>query len=180
MGIEWVLQPEEKQVKLTIDQAATVTTLLTLILQAAPDYSLTVENGMVNVSDSRYALDSRNFLNLKLNEFKLTKANVYDAEFKLRLKIKMTLHPELYVNGWNGGYGYGVQDPDPLAVSNISIAAKDLTVRDTLNRIVSANGNTLWVVNIVPSRMMRHEPFFAQFARDQEIDFSWQIMPFNK
>lgn len=180
MGIEWLPQPEEKQVKPAVAEAPTVIALLHLILEATPNYSLTVKNGMVNVSDTRYAVDSRNFLNLTIHELELRKANVYDAEFVLRLNINQTLHPERYVNGWNGGYGFGVSDEDGLAVNNISFAAKDLSVRDILNRIVLANGNTLWVVNIVPSRMMKNAPFFAQFEANQEKDVSWQIIPFNK
>jgi hypothetical protein len=55
------------------------------------------------------------------------------------------------------------------------------TSRDVLERIVSSNGNTLWLVNIAPSRMMKNEPFFAQFDATQERDFFlddysvWQI-----
>ena len=180
MGIEWVLRPEEKPVKLVSSEAPTVMALLNSILQATPDYSITVRRGVVNVSDSRYVGDSRNFLNLSIGEFSLTKANVYDAEFELRLKIHMTLHPERYAGGWNGGYGYGVPDEHGLDVQNISFAVKDITVRDILDRIITANGNTLWVVNIVPSRMMKNEPFFAQFDTDQKMDFSWKIIPFNQ
>jgi len=179
MGIEWVLRPEEKAVKLSAGEAPTVLALLNLILQATPPCSVNVRNGVVNVSDSRYAVDSRNFLNLRIDELTLTKANVYDANFELRLRINMTLHPERYAGGWNGGYGYGVSDKDALAINNISFTAKDSTVRDLLDRIVLANGNALWVVNLVPARMMKKEPFFAQFDSDQEMNFSWTITPFN-
>jgi len=180
MGIEWVFQPEEKQVKLVAAGAPTVMALLNLILQAAPDYSMIVGKDVVNVSDSRYTVDSRNFLNLRIDEFSLTKANAFGAQAELRLKIHMTLHPERYVGGWNGGYGYGVPDENGLDVKNISFSGKDLTVRNVLDRIVAANGNTLWFVNIAPSTMMKNEPFFAQFPANPEVDFSWRIIPFSK
>lgn len=181
MGIEWVLQPEEKQVKLAISEAPSVLALLNLILQSAPDYSLNLMDGVVSVSDSRYAADSRNFLNLRIGEFSLTNANVFDAEFELRYRIHATLHPELYARGMNGGYGYGFPDETGLAVQNISFTGKNLTVRTILDRIVLDNGNALWVVNIAPSRMMKKEErFLAQFDVDQEIDFVWKILPFNK
>lgn len=180
MGIEWVLQPDEKEVKLVAGGAPTVMALLNLILQANPDYSLTVRRGVVSVRDSRYTVDSRHFLNLRIGEFSLTKANVFDAEFELRFKIHATLHPERYVGGMNGGYGYGIPDENGLDVQNISFSGKNLTVRNILDRIISSNGNTLWVVNIAPSRMMKNEPFFAQFDANQETDFSWKVMPFNK
>lgn len=180
MGIEWVLQPEEKQVKLVAGQAPTVGALLNLILQATPDYSITVRRGVVNVSDRRYAVDSRNFLNLKIGRFSLTKANVFDAEAKLRRTIHATLHPERFVAGTNGGYGYGVPDENGFDVQNISFSGKDFTVRDILDRIILSNGNTLWVVNIAPSTMMKNEPFFAPFEANQVTDFAWRIVPFNK
>lgn len=181
MGIEWVLQSEEKHVKLDVSEAPTVLALLNLILQSAPYYSLTVREGVVNVSDNRYAVDSRNFLNIRIGEFSLTNANVFSAEFDLRFRIHATLHPERYAGGMNGGYGYGFPDEDGLAVKNLSFAGKDLTVRNILDRIILGNGNALWVVNIAPSRMMKKEErFFAQFDVDQEIDFVWKVLPFNK
>ena len=181
MGIEWVLRPEEKQAKLAVSEAPTVIALLNLILQSAPEYSLTVLDGVVNVSDSRYATDSRNFLNLRIGEFSLTNTNVYGAEFELRYRIHATLHPERYAGGMNGGYGHGFPDETGLALKSISFAGKDLTVRNILDRIILGNGKVLWVVNISPSRMMmKEERFFAQFDAEQEFDFVWKILPFSK
>src|SRR5215217_4879570 len=42
MGIEWVLQGEEKQVKLVAGEDATVMALLNSILRATPEYSWSV------------------------------------------------------------------------------------------------------------------------------------------
>ena len=180
MGIEWVLQPKEKHVNVAAGEASTVMVLLKSILQATPEYSMTVRNGVINVSYRRYAVDSRNFLNLRIGEFNLINANVFDAAAELRLKIRATLHPERFVGGTSGGYGYGVPDENGLNIQNISFSGKDLTVRDILDRIVSTNGNTLWLVNIAPAKMMKNEPFFAQFDANQERDFFWEIIPFNK
>lgn len=180
MGIEWVLEPEAQSVNSVTGTHATVQALLGSILQSTPNYSLTVRNGVVHISDARYALDSRNFLNLRIGEFTLDKANVFDAAAELRSRIHRRLHPERFVGGTNGGYGYGVPDENGLDVQNISFSGKDLTVRDILKRIVSTNGNTLWLVNIAPSRMMKNEPFFAQFDANQERDFFWTIIPFGK
>src|SRR5687767_2623728 len=79
MGIEWARKAEEKQVQLVAGEASTVRALLDAILRATPDYSVTIREGVVNVSDSRYAVDSRNFLNLRIDEFSLTRTNVYGA-----------------------------------------------------------------------------------------------------
>lgn len=175
MGIEWVIQPEKEHVKPIA--GSTVMTLLSSILQSAPNYSITVRNGVVNVSDSRYTRDSRNFLNLLIGEFSQNKANVFGASAELRFKIHRVLHPERFVGGSTQGYGYGVPDEHGLDIGNISFSAKDATVRDILDRIVAANGNTLWLVNIAPSRMMKTAPFFAQFDADQEGSFFWTIIP---
>ncbi|HKS10863.1 MAG TPA: hypothetical protein VJS13_15030 [Pyrinomonadaceae bacterium] len=180
MGIEWVLQPEERQVTLAVTETPTVLALLNLILQSVPDSSLTMEAEVVHVSDNRYVADSRNFLNLRIGEFSLTKANVYSAEFELRYRIHAALHPERYAGGMNGGYGYGFPDEDGLDVENITFDGKNLTVRNILDRIILGNGNTLWVVNIAPSRTMEKESFFAQFDAKQEGDFAWRIVAFDK
>ncbi len=177
MGIEWVLQPEAEHIN-PVKSASTVMGLLNSILQSTPNYSLTVRNGVVNVSYSRYAVDSHNFLNLRIDKFIVTKANVFDAQAELRFKIHTRLHPERYVGGTNGGYG--VPEGDGLDIENISFSATDLTVREILDRIVLSNGNTLWLVNLAPSRRMENEPFFAQFQAKQERDFFWSIIPFEK
>lgn len=109
MGIEWVVQAEEEHAPVA---GSTVMALLSSILQSAPNYSITVRNGVVNVSDSRYAADSGNFLNLWIGDFSLVKANVFDASAELRFKIHKIL--------------------------------------------VAANGNTLWLADIAPSRMMKN------------------------
>ena len=179
MGIEWVIKPEEKEVKLVPGGAPTVLSLLNLILQATPDYSLTVRRGVVHVSDNRYTVDSRNFLNLRIGAFSLTKADVYNAEAELRFKIHVTVNPERYAYGSNGGYGSGPRDENNLNIRNITFSGKNLTVRNILNRIVAANGHTLWVVNIGPSRMMKDVQFFAQLDATQEVDFIWKIIPFT-
>jgi hypothetical protein len=171
MGIEWVLQPEGGRANSVAGEASTVMALLNSILQSTPNYSITVRNGVANVSYAHYAADSRNFLNLRIGEFNLDKANVFDAEAELQFKIRRRLHPERFAGGTNGGYGYGVPDENGLDVQNISFSGKDLTVRDILERIVLTNGNTLWLVDIAPSRMMNNEPFFAQFDANQERDF---------
>ena len=180
MGIEWLLQPEDEHVNPIAGEAATVMALLNSILESTPNYSMTVRNGVVNVSDRRYAVDPRNFLNLRIGEFSLIKANVFDAAAALRFNIHRRLHPERFAGGSNGGYGYGIPDENGLDVQNISFSGKDLTVRDILERIVSTNGNTLWLVNIAPSRMMTNEPFFAQFDANQERGVFWTIIPFGK
>lgn len=178
MGIEWAAKPEEKQVKLVAGEAPTVRALLDAILRATPDYSITIREGVVNVSDSRYVVDSLNFLNLRIDEFSVTRADVYSAGFQLRHKVRATLHPELFVGGSNGGYGHGFPDESGLQVRNISFSGKGLTVRDILNRIVSSNGNALWFVSIAPPAMMKNEPYYAQFEANEEGKFLWRIIPF--
>ena len=179
MGIEWVVQPRPEPAPAVSVEEPTVRAQLNSILQSTPNYSLVVKDGIVSVSTKRYAADSNNFLNLNVGEFNMSKANVFDAEAELRSRIHTTLHPERYLGGSNGGYGYGVPREDGLDLTNVSFSGKDLTVRDILDRIVKSNGNTLWLVNLVPSRIMRHEPFFSQFDSEEETDFFWKIISFS-
>jgi hypothetical protein len=115
---------EEERANSVAGETSTVMALLNSILQSTPNYSITVRNGVVNVSQTRYAADSRNFLNLGIGEFNLNKANVFDADAKLRFTIHRRLHPERFVGGSNGGYGYGVPDEDGLLPLSPSLKMK--------------------------------------------------------
>ena len=180
MGIEWVDQPRPEPAPSISVEEPTVRAQLNSLLQSTPNYSLVVKDGIVSVSTKHYDADSNNFLNLNVGDFNISKANVFDAEAKLRSRIRTTLHPERYLGGSNGGYGYGVPREDGLDLKNVSFSGKDLTVRDILDRIVKSNGNTLWLVNIVPSRIMKNEPFFSQFDSQEETDFFWKIISFSR
>jgi len=179
MGIEWIGAPDQKERTLSIKAQPTVRAMIGMILQQTPGYILRIKNGVVNISIYSVAESPRNFLNLRIGEYYANKVNVFGAESLLRMAIARTLHPELYLGGTNGGFGYGVPREDGLDVKNISFSGTNLTVRDVLNTLVRENGNSLWVVELNVSKMMKDEPFFVQrsYGSDVQTHFTWQIIP---
>jgi hypothetical protein len=177
MGIEWIDDDADKPKPSTLNAQPTVMAMLQSILKGAPGYTAHIKNGVVGISNPSFADNPHNFLNLKLAEYNISNDNVFGATAALRHQIRKTLHPERYARGSNGGYGYGVPRDDNFDLNNISLSGKNLTVRDVLNMIVGTNGNALWIVDLIPSRMMKNEPFFAQSA---QTDFNWQIIPLGR
>jgi hypothetical protein len=184
MGIEWVGQSSIHVPKPLYASRRTVRSLIDTILQQVPGYRARVENGVLNIARAAITDTPKNFLNLRIPEFQVDRANLYDCNALLRLKINMMLHPELYKGGVGGGYGYGVPSEDRFDANSITFSGRNLTVREILNKIVAINGNTLWVVQLVPNKEMTGEPFFAQGPLDEAgrppLDFHWQFVPLDK
>lgn len=174
MGIEWIDMPSPGTSYSSVDKQPTVRDMIRLIVRRMPGYRLKIRDGIVNISYTSYAVDARNFLNIRIVEYHVNRENVFGAQALLRLNIHRALHPELYAGGSNGGYGYGVPRDDTFNLKNISFSARNVTVRDILNRIVTVKGNAAWLIELTPERMMKGEPFFAQ---NGPIDFSWRIIP---
>lgn len=178
MGIEWVDQPVPAISASEMSEAKTVQNLITTILSPYPSYRVKAgDEGVLHISDPAFVNDTRNFLNIRIPEFKVDEANVLDAESVLRLEIKMTLHPEQYAGGWNGGYGGRLQD-EGLNVRNITFSGHNLSIREILDKIITMNGKASWIVRLNPARMMTTEPTFFS-AQDDADDhaFRWQIIP---
>ena len=175
MGIEWVDQPVVKVFASPTSRPTTVRSLIATILRPYRGYRMKAADGMVHIANQAFVGSPRNFLNLRISEFKVDKASVVDADASLRLGIKMALHPERYANGWNGGYG-GYLPAEVLNIPNITFFGRNFTVREILNKIVAANGNALWVVHLNTSRTMNTEPSF--FAQEYESEsFHWRFVP---
>ena len=154
--------------------------MLNNILRDAPGYRIDVKEGMVTIRKAPWSDDTRNFLNLRLTEYGIDHGNVMHAEAALRFGIHATLHPEKYATGYTGGYGYG-DLPESFRLQNISISGKNITVREVLNAIIRQNANSLWVVELVPSKTIKGEPYFAPGSspKNARMDFSWRILPFE-
>jgi hypothetical protein len=176
MGIEWINLADANNPSPLTSQP-TVRDLIRSILRRTPGYKVEIRQGVVNVFPLALVNDPRNFLNIRIAEYQANRENVFGAEALLRFNIHRTLHPELYARGWNGGYGYGPGRDDGFDVKNISFSRKNVTVREILNEIAEQNGNAVWIVDLVPSNMMKDEPFFAQGVSGIQMDFIWRIIP---
>jgi hypothetical protein len=120
-------------------------------------------------------------LNLRIQEFSVSNANLIAASYKLRLAISLSLSSGL---NYGGGYGYGTSRDDGFDKNSISFSGRNLTVREILTKIAVANGNALWIVRLIPSQMMTNYPFFVQGPLSDEYrnatSFRWQFIPFGK
>jgi hypothetical protein len=180
MGIEWISDENQAPISSPVSSQSSVREMLDFILRGAPGYRSDVKDGMVIVRKAPWSEDARNFLNLRLTEYRIDHGNVIHAEAALRFGIHATLHPERYAGGYTGGYGYGAL-PESFRLQNVSISARNITVREVLNGIILQNANSLWVVELVPSKMIKGEPYFAPGSspKDARTDFFWRILPFE-
>ena len=179
MGIEWVNLTNAPASHSPLTKQSTVRDVINSILRDAPGYKLEIKAGVINIFDQSLKLNPRNFLNIRIPEYHVDKENIFGAQALLRFRIHQALNPERYQRGSNGGFGYGVPRTDTFDIKNISFSVKNATVRDILNGIVGANGKALWVVDLVPSKSMNAQPFFAQDQSGTNVDFVWRIVPFN-
>jgi hypothetical protein len=181
MGIEWIHDEKTEAAPLPeATKSRTVNDLISAILQHSPGYVALSRDGVLQIAKTDFLDEPDNFLNLRLSEFKMQDANVFDAELLLKIHILMTLHP---TNGYGGGYDYGGPRDDGFDKKNITLAGNDLSVREILNKIAIANGNALWVVQFSPSQKMASEPFRAQVSLDDgqtQPDFYFHFIALGK
>src|SRR5437588_4720229 len=179
MGIEWAYDTRPSRAILLTPQP-TVEDMINLVLSQAPGYSKNISKGVVSIRKENFAGDRRNFLTFRLADYRVRNANVFGAEWQLRVNIHRALHPENYACGLNGGYGQPDRC-DGFNIRDISFERENITVREILDAIVTNNRNSFWIVELNRSKMMREEPFFVQrtYGTDVQTDFAWRIIPFT-
>jgi hypothetical protein len=125
MGIEWSDDSEDKGPSQVQMRDITVGSLLSQILAQQPGYEFRLDDGVVHVFATHLLDDQYNFLNIRLREFSLEKANMGAARFHLWGAIVSHLHPR---GGYGGGWG-GVSIYKDFDAPKITFNCKDLTVR---------------------------------------------------
>jgi len=146
---------------------------------ALPGYQATVAGGVLLISKPEIMESDKNFLNIRIPEYKASNVNVYGAEFNLRHAIDRALQPEKYAgpHGYNGGYGY---DPDSiLAHTNIDISLSGATVREIMSEIIRQSGHAMWAVHLVPAKT---KPGARYFAQDDwpTPEFHWRFVQLDQ
>ena len=174
MGIEWSESSKCKAPPAGFRTEETVGELLKTIVRRCPAQTLRVERGIVNVH-SRFTRHAHNILNLRVWRFQIRDGSVYDAEYELRLAIDMRLHPEKFAGGYNGGHG-SPRD-EVLGIPNISFSARNITVRDVLDRIVKTNGNSLWVVRLSAASLNQRVPLSRTYNDRKAIVRIFELLP---
>ena len=175
MGLELV-QGNGSPLKPLHVKSDTALNVLRKILQQRPNYDFALSDGVVNVYSIRLVNDHKNFLNLRLPEYRIQDQNLFGATYYLRLTINQTLNPN---KNFGGGYG-GVGLNNNLHVAKITFSGENLTVRQILNRLISIHDGALWVVNLKPSKTMSGHLFYAQAFPEtgaSSPEFFWEFIP---
>jgi len=179
MGIELVEGTRSQGAQPVHAQNTTARSVLEQIVKQRQGTGFSVSDGVVHVFDQSISSDSKNFLNLHIPDFRVANETLFGAEFWLRVDIERVVTP--FSGGFAGGHGYGIPRTDTFDKHNINLSVHDATVRQLLDRIVSQQGNALWLVRILPSEMMSNGRFYAQAAsRDNKTavaDFRWEFIP---
>lgn len=179
MGIEWSDDSETPQAKSPSPvhiRDTTIGNLLRQIVAQQPGYEFRLDDGVVHIFATRLLDDPRNFLNIRLREFSLEKANMGAARFYLWGAIISHLHPR---GGFGGGWG-GYSRYKDFDVKKITFGCRDLTVRQALSKIVEEQANALWLVRIRQRQMIEGEPFYVQIpgpeGGEPATSFHWQFI----
>jgi len=180
IGIEWSHPRAKKSAPPVHLREVTIREAIRHIIQNS-GHEFEMRDGIIHIFSASFVSDGRNFLNLRIPEFSLSNANLISASHQLKKSLFLSLHPG---SNYGGGYGYGTPRDDGFDKDNISFSGQNLTVREILTKIVTANGNALWIVRLIPSQMMTNEPFFVQGPLSDEnrnaTNFIWQFISLGK
>jgi hypothetical protein len=178
MGIEWVDDPGRRSAGTSVIAVPAgsmrLKELMTSILPPEAGYKMSVVGALLRIYRPSFAADPRNFLNIRIPTFDVSRANLFEAQELLTFKIQAIVHPEEKYAGHGGGYGHA--PGSPFAANNITLSGRNLTVRQILDAISTANGSAIWVVHFVPSSTKPGDRYFAQ---DQwpTPTFHWLFVP---
>jgi hypothetical protein len=182
MGIEWNSEAKSAPAVnplLWLKDNATVQDLINAILQQSPDHHLTLERGVVHISQPELSAHPKNFLNLRIKSFDARQASLFSAEFQLRNAIHNRLYPEDFKDGFNGGYGS--PHPHVFEAPNVTFSGNDLTVLEILDGIAVSNGNALWMAVAPASEFMIDKPpAKSEDEREYRASFAWSFTPLKE
>ena len=157
MGIEWQLSSVPYQpIKLAYEKATPLQILQELIA-AEPPYTLTFANGVVHVSQGAAFHDSRNFLNIPIDDFQLSSEYVFHANNRLRrlvIQLANSAAADNAKTGCAGSWTVGAGD------QKASFHLHDVSVRDILDRFVTSAGFNIWLATFPETKATTAKGFF--------------------
>jgi hypothetical protein len=145
---------------------------------ASPEYRVEVDDGLVRIYSPAESVHPFNFLNIRLERYTAKEADLFDAEYQLRLVIRFTLEPEKYLNGYFGGHGHGANDI--FQIPKFTLSESNVTIREVLNRIALVQGNALWVATIKSEDLEGYEPYWQRTGLDggdSPVTSAWRFHP---
>lgn len=165
MAIEWLDEkPAAGQLEeIKFDQGS-VLDLIRAIIDRAPQENLILEERIVRVFAPSAFNNPLNFLNLRLEEYRVADECVLGANFEVKIGIDTMLYPEEFKYGCAGGYGGGEK---LLWIKAINIHIDHASIRELLTEIAAQSGKVAWVAHLKPEELKGKNPF-------------WQGVPLNE
>ncbi len=168
MGIEWVKDKGALRGLSRTWKGDTVEAILRSIVKQYSGYSLRVEHGVVHVFRRDLVNDSHNFLNLKVPGFFDARQEIGGlTNQRLRSVVQNIVSPRNLPPGAGegGDYATGI-DEKPL-----TLALRNATVREALEKLADASEHKMWVVTFSDSPGLTP----TGFRRTETL---WHPMPF--
>lgn len=127
-----------------------------------PPYAVSVANGVVHISRDALFHDSRNFLNIPIDDFQLSSEYVFHANNRLRQLVPQLANPELAAKDEGGGFAgsFGVGAGDQTATFHL----QNVTVRDILDRFVTSAGFNIWMATFPEIKSTTPKGFFKSIS----------------
>ena len=179
MGIEWAERAATAPPDQTLrSEKRSVRELIEEIAGTSPGYRVVVDDGLVRIYPLMEAVHPFNPLNIRLKNYRVKNDDLFAAEDALRWAIRFELEPAKYRNGYGGGYGYGADRI--LEIPKLTLSESDITIREVLNRLTLAHGNTLWVARIKSEDLEGDEPRWRRKGVDSgvaPITSVWHFYP---
>lgn len=143
MGIEWVQAPVSlRNVNLSW-QRVTVYQVVKSLVESQPGYEVEISNGVVHVFPRGSPRDPHNFLNLRIDKFKVQNEPVAVANHRLHALVKRIVSsppPSPPGAGEAGSIATSTDD------RQVSLELENATVRDILDKLILAGVFKIWIV----------------------------------
>lgn len=161
MGIEWELSSVPYHPVKLAYASTTPWQILQDLVAVEPPYSFGVANGVVHVSKDALFHDSRNFLNISIDNFQLSSEYVFHANNRLRRLVPELVgsRPVLEKQGGCAG-SFGVGAGDQKATFHM----QNVTVRDILDRFVTSAGFNIWMATFPEIKTTTPKGFFKNIS----------------
>ena len=163
MGIEWeVSSTPYHSVTLKYDKATPLQVIQDLV-SLEPAYVFSVANGVVHVRRSTLYDDRRNFLNLHIDRFDVSREYDFHASNRLYdLVFKQTNLSPAAVEDPTAGCGgsFTVGQGDRITSFHLT----DVTVRDVLDKLVVSAGYNIWLVMFPEVKTLTPNGFFKTLS----------------
>jgi hypothetical protein len=182
LAIEWLEQANEQPAPALVFDKGSVLDLIRAVVRRAPEQQLIVKDRILYISAPTVVSHPFNFLNLRIENYSVKDESLFGAEFELRMGINMMLYPELFKNGYDGGYGGGT--PHVFWKKNINVSGERLTIREILTKIAVASGNALWIVRLKPDEFTGNKPKWLGVPIDEyghsPLNTRWRFIPLSE